>query len=213
MPSVIPVTDPILRVRTVTGTARVGLHELLHLAHTDALIDLSGVRADQRAPVVTALAIISHLVRRYNASVPPTADDWRDAFVAQFGDCLTLVGGPDDKPQFFQPVIDMTLAQPFTITEMDHLMPAMRHALKAVNEASPEEGLYALMSSTWRHRIDRWYPAGARARFLTVLVGDGLTIGSEIVSLSAAYAAMRPRIVGSDASPSRLLDHMLWAQP
>lgn len=125
----------------------------------------------------------------------------------------TLVGGPDDKPQFFQPVIDMTLAQPFTITEMDHLMPAMRHALKAVAEASPEEGLYALMSSTWRHHGGVGHHAGARARLLTVLVGDGLTIGSEIVSLSTAYAEMRPRIVGSDASPARLLDHMLWAQP
>ena len=37
MPSVILVTNPILRVRTVTGTAHVGLHELLHLAHTERL--------------------------------------------------------------------------------------------------------------------------------------------------------------------------------
>jgi hypothetical protein len=77
MSSVTLVTDPILRVRTVTGTVRVGLHELLHLAHAEALIDLSGVRADQRAPVVTALAIVSHLVRRYSPSLPGTADDWR----------------------------------------------------------------------------------------------------------------------------------------
>jgi hypothetical protein len=174
--SVILVTDPILRVHTVSGMAHVGLHELLHLAHTQSLIDLSGVRADQHAPVVTALAIISHLVMRYSSSVPATADDWGDALAAQFGDCLTLVGGPDEKPQFFQPVIDMTLAGPFTITEMDHLMPAMRHALKAIAEASSEEGLYALMSSTWRHHGGVGHHAGARARLLTVLVGDGLTI-------------------------------------
>jgi hypothetical protein len=85
--SVILVTDPILRVHTVSGMAHVGLHELLHLAHTQSLIDLSGVRADQHAPVVTALAIISHLVMRYSPSVPATADDWRDALAAQFGDC------------------------------------------------------------------------------------------------------------------------------
>jgi hypothetical protein len=129
------VTDPILRVRTVTGTAHVGLHELLHLAHTGSLFDLPGVRADQRASVVTALAVISHLVKRYSPSVPATADDWRDALAAQFGDCLTLVNGLDNKPQFFQPVIDMTLADPFTITEMDHLMPAMRHALSRSDKA------------------------------------------------------------------------------
>jgi hypothetical protein len=211
--SVILVTDPILRVRTVAGTAHVGLHELLHLARNEALIDLPGMRPDQRAPIVTALAVISHLVIRYSPSVPATADDWRDALEAQFGDCLTLVGGPDDKAQFFQSILDMSLAQPFTVTETDHLMPAMRHALKAVEEASAENGLYALMSSTWRHHGGVGHHAGARARLLTVLVGDGLTIGSEIVSLSAAYGAMRPRVVGSDASPTRLLDHMLWAQP
>ena len=83
---------------------------------------------------------------------------------------------------------------------------------KAVDEASPEEGLYALMSSTWRQHGGVGHHAGARARLLTVLVGEGLTIGSEIVSLSAAYAAMRPHIVGSGASPARLLDHMLWAR-
>ena len=164
MPSAILVTDPILRVRTVAGTAHVGLHELLHLAHTGGLIDLPGVRADQRAPVVTALAIIFHLVMQYSPLAPATADDWRDALAAQFGDCLTLVGGPDDKPQFFQPVIDMTLAQPFTITETDHLMPAMRHALKAVAETSPEDGLYALMSSAWRHWGGVGHHSGARAR-------------------------------------------------
>jgi hypothetical protein len=92
-------------------------------------------------------------------------------------------------------------------------MPAMRHSLKVADEASPEEGLYAMMASTWRHHGGVGHHAGARARELTVLVGDGLTIGSEIVSLSAAYAAMHPRIVGSDASLTRLLDHMLWAQP
>jgi len=211
--SVIQMTDPILGARTVTGTAQVGLHKLLHLAHADALIDLPGMRADQRAPVVTALAVISHLVMRYSPSVPASADDWRDALVAQFGDCLTLVGGPSDKPQFLQPAIDMTLAQAFTITEMDHLMPAMRHGLKAADEASLEDAVYALMSSTWRHHGGVGHHAGARARLLTVLVGDGLTIGSEIVSLSAAYAGMRPRVVGSDAFPTRLLNHMLWAQP
>jgi hypothetical protein len=135
---------------------------------------------------VTALAIFSHLLIRYSPSIPTTAEDWRVALATQFGDCLMLVDGPHDKPQFLQPVIDMRLAQPFTITEMDHLMPAMRHSLKVADEASPEEGLYALMSSTWRHHGGVGHHAGARARQLTVLVGDGLTIGSEIVSLSTA---------------------------
>jgi hypothetical protein len=150
--SVILVTDPVLRVRTVTGTTHVGLHEILHLANTGSLI-----------PVVTALAILSHLLIRYSPSVPTTAEEWRSALAAQFGDCLTLVGGPDDKPQLFQPVIDMSRAQPFTITEMDHLMPAMRHSLKVADEASPEEGLYALMSSTWRHHGGVGHHAGARS--------------------------------------------------
>jgi hypothetical protein len=47
----ISITDPIVRVRTVDGINTVGLHVIFAHVHDGALIDLPGVRADQRAPV------------------------------------------------------------------------------------------------------------------------------------------------------------------
>ena len=93
-------------------------------------------------------------------------------------------------------------------------MAANRHVLKVADKATAEAALFALMASTWRHHGGVGNPAGARGRLLTVLVGDGVTIASEIVSLAAAYDAMTPQVVGTDApKPSNILDHMLWAQP
>jgi hypothetical protein len=209
------VTDAILRVRTSDGARAVGMHEALFHAQSGSLIDFPGMRADQRAPVVTAFAIISHLLRRYCQSPLRTADDWLKALLAQFGDsALVLTGGSDHEPQFLQPVlVGLGVIKPFNITESDHLMAANRHVLKVAEEATAEAALFSLMASTWRHHGGVGNPAGARARLLTVLVGDGLTVASEIISLAAAYDAITPQIVGIDApKPSNILDHMLWAQ-
>ena len=212
----ISVTDPIIRVRTADGAIHVGLHGVLARAHDGTLIDLPGMRADQRAPVVTALAILSHLLRRYTKSALITADDWRLALRQQLGDdALVLAGGPEDKPQFLQPVLSgLGEIKPFNITEADHLMAANRHVLKVAQEATPENAFYSLMCSTWRHHGGVGNPAGARARCLTVLVGDGVTIGSEILSLAHSYDVTKPAIVGINASsPKSSRDHMLWAAP
>ena len=179
------------------------------------MTDLSALRADQRAPVVTALAIISHLLRRYSASPLTSAEDWLEALRAQFGEALILAGSSDSQPQFLQPVLkDLGVVKPFNITETDHLMAANRHVLKVAYEATPEAALYGLIASTWRHHGGVGNPAGARSRCLTVLVGDGVTIGSEITCLSSAYDATTPTVVGIDApKPEKALDHMVWAQP
>ena len=203
------VTDPFIKVRTAGGMQALGLHEVLNLAHSGELIDLPGMRADQRAPVVTVLAILSHLVRRYAGHELLTAGGWREAIVNQFGDTLILVGGAADRPQFLQPVLDMEAAQAISLTEVDHLMPAAHHGLKSVASGTPEQALFALMCSTWRHHGGKSHYAGARARHLAVLVGDGQTLGSEIVSLAAAYAAATPAIVGSNVTALKTLDHML----
>jgi hypothetical protein len=182
------VTDPIIRVRTAEGVRLNGLHEVLSQAHGGTLIDLSGMRADQRAPVVTALAIISYLLRRYSPSSLATSDDWLNALRSQLGDdALVLAGGADNKPQFLQPVLTgLGDIKPFNITEADHLMPANRHVLKVAEHATPEMTLYGLMASIWRHHGGVGNPAGARSRLLTVLVGDGVTLASEITSLATS---------------------------
>jgi hypothetical protein len=213
MPRPAVVTEPLIKVRTPTGVTAVGLHDVLHLAHAGQLVDLPSMRADQRAPVVTALAIISHLLRKYAGRALSTSDDWLDALTTQFGECLVLVDGSDDQPQFLQPVLDRKATVPFTLSEADHLMPADAHAVKASATGTYEQALFALMCSTWRHHGGRNHYAGARARSLTVLVGDGSSIGSEIVALASAYDACKPVSVGTNASAVKALDHMVWSKP
>src|SRR5262249_42655852 len=160
-------------------------------------------------------AILLHLLRRYSASPLVTSEAWLDALQSQLGDGLVLAGGPDKKPQFLQPVlVGLGDIKPFNITETDQLMPATRHVLKVADAATPEMALFALMASTWRNYGGVGHPAGARARLLTVLVGDSLSIASEVASLAHAYDTMKPNIVGTAArKPGRIRDHMLWAQP
>jgi hypothetical protein len=83
------------------------------------------MRADQRAPVVTALAIISHLLRRYSSLELFTPDDWLRALRSQFGeDALVLSDGPDKEPQFLQPVlVGLGEIKPFNITETESRWP------------------------------------------------------------------------------------------
>ena len=93
-------------------------------------------------------------------------------------------------------------------------MAANRHVLKVAYKATPEAALYGLMASTWRHHGGVGNPAGARSRLLTVLVGDGVTIASEIACFSSAYDVMTPTVVGIDApAPKKALKHMLGSQP
>ncbi len=210
------VTDPIIRIRTPTGTHTVGLHDVFACVHDGTLIDLPAMRSDQRSPVVTALAILSHVLRRYSLSTLVRAEDWLKALRSQIGDDgLVLAGGSDDRPQFLQPVLKgLGEVKPFNITETDHLMAANRHVLKVADRATPEMALYGLMASTWRHNGGVGNPAGARSRLLTVLVGDGVTVASEIASLSYAYDAMKPTVVGIGApKPNKAQDHLLWLRP
>jgi hypothetical protein len=157
------VTDPIIRVRTPSGTSTVGLHDVFACVHDGTLIDLTAMRSDQRSPVVTALALLSHVLRRYASSPLVRAEDWLNALRSQIGDDgLVVAGGSDSRPQFLQPVLKgLGDVKTFNITETDHLMAANRHVLKVMDKVTPEKALYGLMASTWRHHGGVGNPAGA----------------------------------------------------
>jgi hypothetical protein len=212
----VSVLDPIIRLKTADGTRQGGLHDLLALIADGSLIDLPGMRADQRAPVATGLAILLHLLRRYEARMPTDPAGWARALRSQLGnEALVLAGGPTRDPAFLQPAFEnFVKSEPLSIADLDHLMPATRHVLKGQESVSPEEAFYALLASTWRQHAGRGHYAGARARLLVVLVGDGTTLASEIASLAAAYDGMKPVVAGSEAAPAKsAADHMLWLKP
>jgi hypothetical protein len=163
-----------------------------------SLVDLPGMRVDQRAPVVTTLAILVHLERRYGTT----------SRAALGGSSMALVG-PLSAPAFMQPVLPGTGVSPLPITDLDHTTTGAAHHYKPADVASVEQAFYALLASTSRQHIGRGKPGGARQRVLTVLLGDGVTLASEVMTLAEAYDAAVP----SQNSRGSFADHLLWTRP
>ena len=68
------------------------------------------MRVDQRAPVVTALAILSHLLRRYTKSHLATSEDWLEAMRQQFGEDALVLAEPRDEGERALLVLHAVLA-------------------------------------------------------------------------------------------------------
>ena len=62
--------DPIFRLRTPNGIRSGSLFDVMACAVDGTLIDLPAMQAHQRAPVVTALAVMMRAVKLY-AERPP----------------------------------------------------------------------------------------------------------------------------------------------
>ena len=97
--------NPIIRVRTPDDVSRAGLPEILELCRRGSLLDLPGMRADQRAPVVTTLAVILHLEDRYGTKVEDVVS-------------LDLVGD-FAVPAFLQPALTGP-TKSLPMTDLDH---------------------------------------------------------------------------------------------
>jgi hypothetical protein len=151
--------NSIIRVRTPDDVSRAGLPEILELCRRGSLLDLPGMRADQRAPVVTTLAVILHLEDRYGTKVEDVVS-------------LDLVGD-FAVPAFLQPALTGP-TKSLPMTDLDHTTTGVAHAYKQVDALDPEQAFFALVASTWRPHIGRGRVGGARQRVLTVLLGDGV---------------------------------------
>ena len=164
-----------------------------------SLVDLPGMRMDQRAPVVTTFAILIHLERRYQTTL-----------TSALGDVGLALVGPRDAPAFMQPVLPLKEVSPIPITDLDHTTTGAAHHYKPIDVTTVEQSFYALLASTWRQHIGRGKPGGARQRVLTVLLGDGVTLASEVMTLAEAYDAAKS---AHPVSGTALADHLLWTRP
>ncbi len=195
----ISLLSPVLRVRSPTGVSEASLPEIMSRCGDGSLVDLPGMRMDQRAPVVTTLAILVHLERRYQTTLNSALGDARMALV-----------GPLDAPAFMQPVLPVREVSLLPITDLDHTTTGAAHHYKPTDVTTVEQAFYALLASTWRQHIGRGKPGGARQRVLTVLLGDGVTLASEVMTLAGAYDAATPAHATLGAT---LADHLLWTRP
>ncbi len=157
------------------------------------------MRVDQRAPIVTTLAILIHLERRYQTTL-----------TSVLGEAGLMLVGPLTAPAFMQPVLPISKVSPLPITDLDHTTTGAAHHYKPADVTTVEQAFYALVASTWRQHIGRGKPGGARQRVLTVLLGDGVTLASEVMTLAGAYDAAAPAHPTLGAT---LADHLLWTRP
>jgi hypothetical protein len=155
------------------------------------------MRADQRAPVVTTLAILLHLEDRYCVKVEHALGVAGMNLVGDFA-----------VPAFLQP----EMAGPtdrLPMTDVDHTTTGVAHAYKQVDALDPEQAFFALVASPWRPHIGQGQVGGVRQRALTVLLGDGLSLASEVTQLAAAYSTDAPR----HPQGKSFADHLLWTLP
>ena len=94
--------------------------------------------------------------------------------------------GRSTRPAFMQPVLPIREVSPIPITDLDHTTTGAAHHYKPADATTVEQAFYALLASTWRQHIGRGKPGGARQRVLTVLLGDGVTLASEVTTLAEA---------------------------
>ncbi len=74
--------DPIFRLRTREETRSGSLFDVMACAADGTLIDLPSMQAHQRAPVVTALAVMMRSIELYALK---GAADWRGEWERQIG--------------------------------------------------------------------------------------------------------------------------------
>ena len=201
--------DPIFRLRTRKRNQLGSLFDVMACAADGTLIDLPSMQAHQRAPIVTALAVMMRAIELYATHPLTMASDWRGEWERQIGvEALRLVA-PTGERAFFQPPTSGEPAE-ITIEEVDRLTVAQRHAVKPQRSTTPERAAFALMSSDWRQYGGVGWTAGCRPGITAVLVGDGQTLASEIMALIVAYRHMPSKAVGERAQSNSAADHLLW---
>jgi hypothetical protein len=132
-----------------------------------------------------------------------------DRYRTKMGDVVSLdLVGDFAVPAFLQPALTGP-TKSLSMTDLDHTTTGVAHAYKQIDAFDPEQAFFALAASTWRQHIGRGKPGGVRQRCLTVLLGDGVTLASEVAQLTTAYGD-----AASVAIPgATLLDHLLWTKP
>jgi hypothetical protein len=107
------------------------------------LIDLPSMQAYQRAPVVTALAVMMRAIELYAENSPQGAPEWEAEWGRQVStEALRLVA-PAGERAFFQPPSSGDPTE-ITIEEVDRLTVAQRHAVKPQRATTPERAAFAL---------------------------------------------------------------------
>lgn len=203
------IADPIFSV-AISGAPlrKVGLFDVLALAHTHRLLDLPGMAAHQRAAVVTVFACISHVLRRYEPSLDPTSShSWRAAWDRLIGPEALRLEAPHGEVAFLQPPTDEPTSRQ-SVESADLMLPAVEHEIKRHWDTSAEGAVFAVIGSILRPNV-KDHRSSTRIGLTCILTSTDGSIGSEVLNLATAY----DRFFGSDSNAGTARDHFVWLRP
>jgi hypothetical protein len=162
----------------------------------------------QRPAVVTTLAIISHLLRRYDPNIDiASSTDLRRAWDKGVGADALRLEAPDDEVAFLQPPTDPPTSQQ-SIESADALLPGVEHEVKRSWDTTPERAVFAIMGSMMRPNT-KDHRSATRTGLSCALTSLDGSLGAEIVNLVEAY----DQLFSSRTNTSSARDHMVWIRP
>lgn len=205
--------DPLF---TSAGGLSLSLFDLFAAIAGGQPLELTRLRPHQRAPVVTALAILMTALRRFTSGSLTTPADWALEWQAQIGAGALRLVAPVTEVAFFQPPLapksKTVHHSDLLLSDIDLTFTRALHAAKPVDEGTAEEAIFALIAGSWKISVLKW-TAGTRQCPLVALPSDDATLGGEVRHLANAYDQHASSLIGSQARPSRAADHCLWLRP
>jgi hypothetical protein len=199
------VAGPIFAAVTSTGGKSYGLFGLMAAAARGELVDLPGMAAHQRAPVVTVIAILMHVLARYIKVDHWSEKSWADAWDELIGSDALRLTAPHGEVAFLQPpTSEPTSLQ--SIEAADLLLPNVEHEVKRTwSTASPSVAIFSLMGSLSRPNV-KDHRSSTRTGLCAILPSVDGTLGSEICNLLSAYDQLNLLTNRS----TKAADHFVW---
>jgi hypothetical protein len=202
------VADDIFAVTLGRERRSIGLFGIMAAAARGELIDLPGVAAHQRAPVVTVLAILMHVLARYAKVDRASESSWARAWDELIGPEALRVTAPYNEVAFLQPPTNEPTSRQ-SIEAADLLLPNVEHEVKrtwSVNRV--EITIFALIGSLSRPNVIH-HRSSTRTGLSAVFPSLDGTLGSEVRCLLSAYDELNlPAGRSAEAQ-----DHFVWLRP
>ena len=180
------VASPIFTATTADGRKDYGLFGLLAAASRGEVIDLPTMAVHQRAPVVTVLAILMHVLARYAKVDRQSESSWARAWDELIGPDALRVAAPHDEVAFLQPPTNKPTSRQ-SVEAADLLLPNVEHEVKRTwSTARADAAIFSLIGSLSRPNV-KDHRSSTRTGLCVVLPSADGTLGSEICSLVSAY--------------------------
>jgi hypothetical protein len=200
--------DPIFTATLKAGRTELGLFDLMAAAARGELIDLPGMAAHQRAPLVTVLAILMHVLARYAQVDHADTSSWAGAWDMLIGSDALRLSAPDNEVAFLQPPTNEPSSHQ-SIEAADLLLPNVEHEVKRTwSVPRAETAIFSLVGSLSRPNV-KDHRSSTRTGLCAVLASSDGTLGSEICNLLSAY----DRLDFAKQGSAMARDHFVWLLP